>query len=74
MRVSSPTPVDNESERFVRGACTRALDGTLWLRRVHSVGHKRQHLNLLTDALTVNSLSLWRHQARHGDPPLPFTA
>ncbi|MCU1358422.1 MAG: hypothetical protein JWM89_3840, partial [Acidimicrobiales bacterium] len=26
----------------------RALDDTLWLRRAHSVGHARQHLNLLT--------------------------
>jgi hypothetical protein len=52
----------------------RALDDTLWLRRAHSVGHARQHLNLLTYALTVNSLALWRHQARHGDPPLPLAA
>jgi hypothetical protein len=52
----------------------RALDDTLWLRRAHSVGHARQHLNLLTYALTVNSLALWRHQARHGDPPIPLAA
>ena len=52
----------------------RALEDTLWLRRAHSVGHARQHLNLLTYALTVNSLALWRHQARHGDPPLPLAA
>jgi hypothetical protein len=52
----------------------RALDDTLWLRRAHSIGHARQHLNLLTYALTVNSLALWRHQARHSDPPLPLAA
>jgi hypothetical protein len=52
----------------------RALDDTLLLRRAHSDGHERLHLNLLTDALTVNSLALWRHQARHGDPPLPLAA
>ena len=52
----------------------RALDDTLWLRRAHSVGHERQHLNLLTFALTVNGLALWRHQARHADPPLPLAA
>ena len=38
----------------------RALDDTLWLRRAHSVGHQRQHLNLLTFALGVNSLALQR--------------
>jgi len=42
----------------------RALDDTLWLRRAHSIGHARQHLNLLTYALGVNSLA--RH--RHGPP------
>lgn len=52
----------------------RALDDTLWLRRAHSIGHARQHLNLLTYALTVNSLALWRHQTRQGDPPLPLAA
>ena len=52
----------------------RALDDTLWLRRAHSAGHERQHLNLLTYALTVNSLALWRHHARQGDPPLPLAA
>ena len=38
----------------------------------YMVAHER--LNLLTYALTVNSLALWRHQARHGDPPLPLAA
>ena len=28
----------------------RALDDTLWLRRAHSIGHERQHLNLITAA------------------------
>ena len=27
---------------------TVALDDTLWLRRAHSIGHRRQHLNMLT--------------------------
>ena len=39
----------------------RALDDTLWLRRAHSIGHRRQHLNLLTFTLGVNSLALHRH-------------
>ena len=45
----------------------RALDDTLWLRRAHSVGHRRQHLNMLTHALVVNSLALNRH--RRSAPP-----
>lgn len=51
----------------------RALDDTLWLRRAHSVGHARQHLNMLTFALGVNSLALHRHR-RSSDPPLPNAA
>jgi len=52
----------------------RALDDTLWLRRAHSIGHQRQHLNLLTHALTVNALALHRHRQRISDPPLPIAA
>ncbi len=47
----------------------RALDDTLWLRRAHSIGHSRQHLNLLTFALGVNSLALHRRRKRSSDPP-----
>ncbi|MGI8661934.1 MAG: hypothetical protein ACR2LQ_01830 [Acidimicrobiales bacterium] len=36
----------------------RALDDTLWLRRAHSVGHARQHLNLITHAAGVNALAI----------------
>ena len=43
----------------------RNLDDTLWLRRAHSVGHNRQHLNLLGYALMVNGLALHRHRRRH---------
>ena len=42
----------------------RHLDDTMWLRRAHSIGHARQHLNLLGFALTVNSLALHRHRRR----------
>ena len=52
----------------------RALDDTLWLRRAHSIGHKRQHLNLLTFALGINSLALHRHRGRSNDPPSPRVA
>ncbi|MGI8757354.1 MAG: hypothetical protein ACR2MB_16160 [Acidimicrobiales bacterium] len=52
----------------------RALDDTMWLRRAHSIGHKRQHLNLLTHALGVNSLAIWRRRRSQIDPPLPLAA
>ena len=42
----------------------RDLEDTLWLGRAHSIGHARQHLNLLGYALMVNGLALHRHQ-RH---------
>ncbi|HEV3452798.1 MAG TPA: hypothetical protein VG869_16565 [Acidimicrobiia bacterium] len=40
----------------------RAIDDSLWIGRAHSVGHTRQHLNLLGYALMVNALALHRHQ------------
>ena len=52
----------------------RALDDTLWLRRAHSIGHGRQHLNLLTYALTVNALALHRHARSSSDPPTQLAA
>lgn len=51
----------------------RALDDTLWLRRAHSIGHHRQHLNMITHALMVNSLAVHRHVHR-SQPPLPIAA
>ncbi len=42
----------------------RDLDDTLYLRRAHSVGHARQHLNLLGYALVVNAVALHRHAAK----------
>ncbi len=46
----------------------RHLDDTMWLGRAHSIGHARQHLNLLGFALTVNSLALHRHQRHRAEP------
>jgi hypothetical protein len=51
----------------------RALDDTLFLRRAHSIGHARQHLNMLTYALTVNALAIHRH-CRTSDPPTELAA
>jgi hypothetical protein len=42
----------------------RRLEDTLYLGRAHSVGHARQHVNLLGYALMVNSLALHEHQQR----------
>jgi hypothetical protein len=42
----------------------RNIEDSLWIGRAHSIGHARQHLNLLGYALMVNGLALHRHQ-RH---------
>ena len=47
----------NDAESINRG-----LDDSLWLGRAHSVGHERQHLNLIGFALMVNSLARARHR------------
>jgi hypothetical protein len=52
-------PRRNDSESI-----NRNLEDTLWIGRAHSVGHARQHLNLLGYALMVNGLALHRHH-RH---------
>ena len=67
-------PGDPDFQRLYRRrndaeSINRALDDTLFLRRAHSMGHERQHLNLITYALTVNSLAIHRHGRRPGDPP-----
>jgi hypothetical protein len=45
----------------------RHLDDTLWLRRAHSVGNRRQLLNMITYALGVNAVSM--HVRRQGLAP-----
>lgn len=54
----------NDAESINRG-----LDDSLWLRRAHSVGHRRQLLNLLGYAVMVNSLAIAR-----GRPDVPLAA
>ena len=49
----------NDSESINRG-----LDDSMWLGRAHSVGHARQHVNLIGYALMVNSLALHEHRRR----------
>jgi hypothetical protein len=72
-------PGDPDFQRMYRRrndaeSINRALDDTLWLRRAHSVGHERQHLNLLTYALGVNALATHRHGRASGDPPTQLAA
>lgn len=55
-----PLRVDAES-------INRGLEDSLYLRRAHSVGRARQHLNLIGWALTVNSLTRAEHRARPPD-------
>jgi hypothetical protein len=45
----------------------RDLDDTLYLRRAHSLGHARQHVNLLGYALIVNGIATRRYAQRR--PP-----
>ena len=52
-------PLRSDAESINRG-----LEDTLHLRRVHSIGRSRQHLNLIGWALMVNSLTRAEHQAR----------
>lgn len=49
----------NDSESINRG-----LVDTLYLGRAHSIGHARQHVNLLGYALMVNALALHQHRRR----------
>lgn len=67
-------PGDPDFQRLYRRrndveSINRALDDTLFLRRAHSIGHLRQHLNLITYALCVNSLAVHRHGGRPSAPP-----
>lgn len=66
-------PGDPDFERLYRRrndaeSINRHLDDSLWLRRAHSVGHRRQTLNLLTYALGINALAVHLHRQRHAPP------
>ena len=66
-------PGDPDFERLYRRrndaeSINRHLDDTLWLRRAHSIGHRRQTLNVLTYALGINALALNLHRQRHAPP------
>jgi hypothetical protein len=42
----------------------RHLEDTLWLNRAHSIGHARQHLNLIGYAICVNAIAVAEHHHR----------
>ena len=71
-RTENLRPIPPDDEDFARlyprrndaESINRHLDDTLWLGRAHSVGHARQHVNLLGFALMINSLARHRHQRR----------
>ena len=79
-RTSGPSrPADPDFERLYprrndAESINRNLDDTLWLGRAHSIGHARQHLNLLGYALMVNGLALHRHRQRRARPARRLTA
>jgi hypothetical protein len=54
----------NDAESINRG-----LVDSMWLGRAHSIGHARQLVNLLGDALMVNSLALAEHHERSRAAP-----
>jgi len=66
---SDPEVADLFRRRNNAESINRNLDDTLFLRRAHSVGHRRQLVNLLGYALMVNSLTVIEHQARSSRSP-----
>ncbi len=75
VRPIPPTDPDFDTlfrQRNDAESINRALDDTLHLRRAHSVGHRRQWLNLLGFALMTNSLTLAEH--RRAGPLLEHAA
>ena len=65
VRAIAPTDPDFPRlypRRLDAESINRGIDDSLWLGRAHSLGHARQHLNLLGYALMVNALALHRHR------------
>ena len=56
--------IRNDAESIDRG-----LEDTHYLRQAHSVGHRRQLVNLLGWALVINSIALREHARRAAEPP-----
>ena len=74
VREIAPGDPDFEVLYRRRNGCesiNRHLDDTLWLRRAHSVGHRRQLLNLITYALGVNGRRCRSTAKASPRPPRP---
>lgn len=69
-RTENVRPIPQSDPEFARlyarrndaESINRALNDTLYLGRAHSVGRRRQLVEVLGYALTVNSLALHRHR------------
>jgi len=71
VRPISPSDPDFEAlfrRRNDAESINRAIEDSLYIGRAHSIGHVRQHLNLLGFALMTNSLALRRHAIRRDEP------
>jgi hypothetical protein len=69
-------PTDPDFRRLFRirndaESINRGLDDSMYLRRAHSVGHRRQLVNLLGYALMVNGIAIREH---HGCSRAPAAA
>jgi len=67
VRIGDTVASDHLAIHGSLGPVNRHLHDTLWLRRAHSVGNRRQLLNVITSALGVNALSM--HVRRRGLAP-----
>jgi hypothetical protein len=71
-RTENVRPIAQSDPEFARlyarrndaESINRALNDTLYLGRAHSVGRRRQLVEVLGYALTVNSLALHRHRRK----------
>jgi len=66
-------PTDPDFSRLFRirndaESINRGLEDTLYLRRAHSVGHRRQLVNLLGWALVINSVAVREHTLHAAEP------
>ncbi|HSH62056.1 MAG TPA: hypothetical protein VK988_20900 [Acidimicrobiales bacterium] len=67
--VRAIAPPDPDFKRLFRirndaESINRGLDDSMYLRRAHSLGHRRQLVNFLGYALMVNGLALQEHRRR----------